>query len=370
MTSNLGRVVMDGTYLAAVREDRRFPAFAAGERASEQLGSAQRDSVCGRAGLQMARPSRSVRQLAHDLRADEPLGQKRRARPGVREAAGGADRAHQDRGVRARLDLGEGPSGRARRAKKKRTASHRQVARRMEHQDSYGYRECSNGHKVCSISGQRPRRARGSGAALGAGADAGKALPADGSCLPGRRNPPTGARPGHDSGGAAEVQSDRAVGVRPRPVQETQPDRAALPQAQRLPPHLLPIRETRRRLRRLSLLRAYRRGTEISVKRPSSGSSSAYAVYPSGSGGYTAHSSLVSCCGEKVLSVTYFGYPICYIITLRDPQIQEHLAFIAKKEPLSVVDCNGYIREYLERDVATLDLNKQEPLIYSSPVKH
>jgi len=29
MTSNLGRVVMDGTYTAAVREDRRFPAFAA-----------------------------------------------------------------------------------------------------------------------------------------------------------------------------------------------------------------------------------------------------------------------------------------------------------------------------------------------------
>src|SRR5271169_536912 len=153
-------------------------------------------------------------------------------------------------------------------ALKKRTASHRQVARRMEHQDSYGCRECSNGHNVCSISGQRPRRARGSGAALGAGADAGKALPADGSCLPGRRNPPTGARSGHDSGGAAEVQSDRAVGVRPCPVQETQRDRAALPQAQRLPPHLLPIRETRRRLRRLSLLRAYRRGTEISVNTP------------------------------------------------------------------------------------------------------
>src|SRR5271170_2573568 len=111
MPSNLGRVVMDGTYSAAVREDRRFPAFAAGERASEQLGSAQRDPVCGRAGLQMARPSRSVRQLAHDLRADEPLGQKRGARPGVREAAVGADRAHQDRSVRAGLDFGEGASG-------------------------------------------------------------------------------------------------------------------------------------------------------------------------------------------------------------------------------------------------------------------
>src|SRR5271170_2090146 len=59
-------------------------------------------------------------------------------------------------------------------ALQKRTASHRQGARRMEHQDSYGCRECSNGHNVCSSSGQRPRRARGSGAALGAGADAGK----------------------------------------------------------------------------------------------------------------------------------------------------------------------------------------------------
>jgi hypothetical protein len=38
-------------------------------------------------GLQMARPARPVRQLAHHVCADEPLGQERRARPGVREAA-------------------------------------------------------------------------------------------------------------------------------------------------------------------------------------------------------------------------------------------------------------------------------------------
>ncbi len=36
---------------------------------------------------------------------------KRGARPSVREAAGGADRAHPDRGVGAGLDLGEGASG-------------------------------------------------------------------------------------------------------------------------------------------------------------------------------------------------------------------------------------------------------------------
>src|SRR5271168_383269 len=104
MTYNLVKVVMDGTYSAAVREDQGFSAFAARERASEQFGGAQRDPVCGRAGLQMAWAPGAVRQLAHDLCADEPLGQERCARPGVREAAVGADRAYQDRGVRVGLD--------------------------------------------------------------------------------------------------------------------------------------------------------------------------------------------------------------------------------------------------------------------------
>src|SRR5271156_980994 len=58
----------------------------------------------------MAWASRSVRQLAHDLCADESLGQERGARSGIREAATGADRAHQDRGLRPRLDRGEGAS--------------------------------------------------------------------------------------------------------------------------------------------------------------------------------------------------------------------------------------------------------------------
>src|SRR5271170_2047798 len=56
-------------------------------------------------------PARPVRQLAHHLCADESLGQERRSRPGVREAATGADRTHQDRGVGARLDFGEGAPG-------------------------------------------------------------------------------------------------------------------------------------------------------------------------------------------------------------------------------------------------------------------
>jgi transposase len=40
-------------------------------------------------------------------------------------------------------------------ALKKRTASHWQVTRRMEHQDSYGCRECSNRHNLRAVAGQR-----------------------------------------------------------------------------------------------------------------------------------------------------------------------------------------------------------------------
>ena len=39
--------------------------------------------------------------------------------------------------------------------KKKRPASHRQVQRRMEHQDSYGCRRCSNGHNLLPVGRQR-----------------------------------------------------------------------------------------------------------------------------------------------------------------------------------------------------------------------
>ena len=42
-------------------------------------------------------------------------------------------------------------------ALKKRTTGHRQVARRMDHQDSSGCRECSNGHNLCSLTRPRAR---------------------------------------------------------------------------------------------------------------------------------------------------------------------------------------------------------------------
>ena len=48
-------------------------------------------------------------------------------------------------------------------ALKKRAASHRQIPRRMEHQDSYGCRGCSNGHNLFPVSGPRSRRAARAG---------------------------------------------------------------------------------------------------------------------------------------------------------------------------------------------------------------
>ena len=59
----------------------------------------------------MARSAEAFRALAHDLYADESLVEERRSGPRVREVAGRADRSHQDRGVRPRLDLDQGASG-------------------------------------------------------------------------------------------------------------------------------------------------------------------------------------------------------------------------------------------------------------------
>jgi transposase len=74
----------------------------------------------------------------------------------------------------------------------------------MEHQDSYGCRECSNGHNLLPLAGQRARCAGGPGPADGVRADAEGSLHADGSRLRGQGNQAIGARPGHDSGGAAK----------------------------------------------------------------------------------------------------------------------------------------------------------------------
>ncbi len=78
-------------------------------------------------------------------------------------------------------------------ALKKRTTVHRQEPRRIEHQDSYGCRGCSNGHNVRAVAWQRARCAPRTGVAVATAAHAGRPAHADGSRLRGRRNTPTGA---------------------------------------------------------------------------------------------------------------------------------------------------------------------------------
>ncbi len=101
-----------------------------------------------------------------------------------------------------------------RRVKKNGPRAIRQVAGRMEHQDSYGCRECSAAITFAYSPGNAHDAPEGRALLSRAGPDARKALPADGSRLQGGRNPPASARPGHGSSGAAKVQpADRAVGV-------------------------------------------------------------------------------------------------------------------------------------------------------------
>lgn len=68
-------------------------------------------------------------------------------------------------------------------ALKKRPASYRQIARRMEHQDSYGCRGCSHGHNFLVASRKRPRCAARAGLAGRTGAHAARPFSAHGSRL-------------------------------------------------------------------------------------------------------------------------------------------------------------------------------------------
>src|SRR6476620_11134209 len=138
----------------------------------------------------------------------------------------------------------------------------------MEHQDSYGCRGCSNGHSVCFVARPRARCAARARVAGRVGSYAGGPPIVDGSRLRRRCNPTVGARSGNDSGSPAEVQPAAAMGVRSRCLQEAQRDRKIVPQAQRLPPHLLPLRKTRRRLFGVPLLCAHRRSAADSVNTP------------------------------------------------------------------------------------------------------
>ncbi len=132
--------------------------------------------------MQVARTSQAIRQLAHHLHAHEPLVEER-----------GLDRVFEklqlEQIVRIKIEafaldstsVKVHPDGTG--ALKKRTASHRQIARRMEHQDSSGCRGCSNGHNLRPVAGQRARCAGRTGVAEGTRANAQRLADVDGSRL-------------------------------------------------------------------------------------------------------------------------------------------------------------------------------------------
>ena len=72
-----------GDYSSSVRTHCTGPSRSARERQTVELASAQRDSVCRRAGLQVAGVAGPIRQLAYRLHTDEPLVEEWSDRPGV-----------------------------------------------------------------------------------------------------------------------------------------------------------------------------------------------------------------------------------------------------------------------------------------------
>src|SRR5215469_12245539 len=133
----------------------------------------------------------------------------------------------------------------------------------MEHQNSFGCRECSNGNNFLLVAGRSARCSGGTATAAGTRSAAGGSSAGDGPGLRERRNPATGAGIEHDPGGATQIEPARTMGLRSRTVQKTQPGGALISTVERLPPHLLAVRETRRSVSALYLLRLHHRGFTI-----------------------------------------------------------------------------------------------------------
>ena len=209
---------------------------------------------------------RPVWQLAHHLCANEWLGQERGARSGV-------EKLQREQIVRIKIEafaldstsVKVHPDGTG--ALKKTGRRPSAIPRRMEHQNSYGCRECSNGHNLPLSPGNAHDAPEGRALLSELGpmpeklcllmdrayeGDETRQLVLTWAWFRWCRRSPTGS-----SRGNTTVPSTRNA-------MRSNGSSAA----QRLPPHLLAIRETGRRLRRLSLLCTHRRSSEVSVNTP------------------------------------------------------------------------------------------------------
>ena len=89
---------------------------------------------------------------------------------------------------------------------------HRKIAGRMEHQNSSGCRECSNGHNFLLVAGRSARCSGGPATVVGTRSAAGRSSAGDGPGLRERRNPATGAEIEHDPGRTAPVKPTLTLG--------------------------------------------------------------------------------------------------------------------------------------------------------------
>ena len=108
----------DADHTRTVPVARPLLAETAGQRQRVQPAGAQRDPLCCRTRLQMARSSGAFRQLAHDLHAHESMGQTGRFGPCVRADATLANRPDHPRSRLARQHVHQGSSRRNGRVKK------------------------------------------------------------------------------------------------------------------------------------------------------------------------------------------------------------------------------------------------------------
>ena len=159
--NTIGRFVislLDGAHRDAVRTHRALPPATAWQCQHAQFAGAQRDPVRRRAGVQVARVAEALWETGTRIYTR----MNRWSKNGVLDRV--FEHLQRAQLIRIKLEavsldstvVKVHPDGTG--ARKRRPPSHRQVPRRVDHQDSSGCRGCSNGTDLRALARPGPRQ--------------------------------------------------------------------------------------------------------------------------------------------------------------------------------------------------------------------
>ena len=254
---------MDGTDRSSIQTHCAGAAGAARERARVEPARAQCHPVCRRAWLHVAGIPVSVRAVAHPQHPDESLVKERGPHPGVRTPPEGPTRPDQAGGGVAGPHPREGSSRRDGCAK---TNGPLAIGKARGGWTTKMHRVAAEARTAVTVSrspGQTHDAPEGSKLLHRLGAQREPAAFVDGPGIQRQRDPPACADVGVRPGRSSVQDPARTLGRRPAAGQTAQRGHATVPATERVPSHLLSIRETQCDLPRLRRVRSHLRRTAL-----------------------------------------------------------------------------------------------------------